>query len=410
MIESKIDFPLLILLTGGVIVLNILIKSRLERTGLPPLIGYLALGIAIQSADIQLEFLSHGGREAFEFLAKIGLITLLFRIGLESNMKGLLRQLRRASIVGFAGIITSGLMGFFGALYILDLSLITSLIVGTALTATSVGISVGVWQEAGSIKSPNGQTLVDVAEIDDIAAVILMALLFTMLPVIRDGAEGSLLSLLAGSSAFFFLKLIAFGAFCFVFSRLVEPRLTEFFRSIESAPDPMLMISGVGFIIAALAGLIGFSLAIGAFFAGLVYSRDPQAVNMEGSFLPLYALFSPFFFIGIGLNIEPQSIGTALGLGTILLVIAIVGKILAGVPVLFVRGFSGAVLIGTSMVPRAEIAMVIMKRGLSLGEWAVPSQVFGAMVMVSGATCIFSPIVVRSLLRRWPQREVESQQ
>jgi Kef-type K+ transport system membrane component KefB len=404
MIESTVDFPLLILLTGGVIVLNILIKSRLERAGLPSLIGYLALGFLIRTADMKFGFLSHGAREAFEFLAKIGLITLLFRIGLESDPKGLLRQLRRASIVGFAGIVTSGLTGFIAALYVLDLSFITSLIVGTALTATSVGISVGVWQEADCITSPNGQILVDVAEIDDIAAVILMALLFTIIPVIRGGAGPFVLPLLARTSALFFLKLVAFGAFCFLFSRLVEHRLTEFFRSIESPPDPMLMISGVGFIIAAMAGLIGFSLAIGAFFAGLVFSRDPQAVKMEGSFLPLYDLFSPFFFIGIGLSIELTGISTALGLGTVLLVAAIVGKITAGVPVLFAGGFTSAVLIGLSMVPRAEIAMVIMQRGLSLGQWAMPSQVFSSMVMVSAATCVFSPVVVRQLLRRWPQK------
>jgi Kef-type K+ transport system membrane component KefB len=166
----------------------------------------------------------------------------------------------------------------------------------------------------------------------------------------------------------------------------------------------MLAVSGIGIIIAAVAGLIGFSLAIGAFFAGLVFSRDPEAVKMEASFLPVYEFLSPFFFIGIGLKIDPDSFTTALSLGCILAVAAIFAKVIAdGIPVSLMRGMSGGLLIGTSMVPRAEITMVIMQKGLSLGDWAVPQKAFGAMVVVSAATCIISPVAVRAMLRKWPQ-------
>jgi Kef-type K+ transport system membrane component KefB len=170
----------------------------------------------------------------------------------------------------------------------------------------------------------------------------------------------------------------------------------------------MLAVAGIGIIIAAVAGLIGFSLAIGAFFAGLVFSRDPEAVRMEASFLPVYELFSPFFFIGIGLKIDPDSFTSALGLGCILAVAAIAAKVIAdGIPVSLMRGMTGGLLIGISMVPRAEIAMVIMQKGLTLGDWAVPKQVFGAMVVVSAATCILSPVAVRVMLREWPQGREE---
>jgi Kef-type K+ transport system membrane component KefB len=92
--------------------------------------------------------------------------------------------------------------------------------------------------------------------------------------------------------------------------------------------------------------------------------------------------------------------GTAFGMGAILLVAAILRKVIAdGVPVSLLAGANSGILIGASMVPRAEIAMLIMQRGLRLGEWAVPNKVYAAMVVVSAATCTLSPLVVRSLLK-----------
>lgn len=404
MSDYVVNFPLLIGLVGGVIVLIMWVKSGLDRIGIPPLVGFLGLGFGLRIADQHFGLLSSGFQEVFAFLAKIGLVTLLFRIGLESKIEMLLRQLRRASVVWLGDIFISGLLGFAAAFYLLGLTLITSLIVATALTATSVGISVAVWENMNALKSANGSILVDVAELDDISAVVLMALLFAVIPALTEGRQISLGSILVMTSGIFLLKLLGFGAFCFLFSRFVENRLTKYFRKFERLPDPMLTVVGIGLIIAALAGLIGFSLAIGAFFAGLLFSRDPQTVKMETSFLPIYDLFSPFFFIGIGMSMDLDHFGIAIGLGAVLLSVAILGKLVGdGVPFLLMKGWRSGLLIGVSMVPRAEIAMVVMQRGLE--HKLVSSQVFTGMVVVSAATSLLSPIAVRSLLRRWPQRE-----
>ena len=151
--------------------------------------------------------------------------------------------------------------------------------------------------------------------------------------------------------------------------------------------------------------LLGFSEAIGAFFAGLVFSRDPQAVRIDASFDLLYELFVPFFFIGIGLKIDPVNFLAGLSLGSILLIVAVLGKLIgAGVPAAIAVGWTGAILIGISMLPRAEIMMVVMQHGLQLGTWAVPSQVFAGMVVVSAATSIATPVLLRPLLQHWPQK------
>lgn len=404
---AEIDFPLLILLVGAATSAAIFIKSGLDRTPVPPLVGYFLLGMLIRLADDRLGFFHEGAEEVFEFLAKVGVIMLLFRIGLESDLKGLLSQLRRASLIWVGDVAVSGGLGFCAAFYILELALIPSLVVATAMTATSVGISVAVWEREDAVGSENGELLIDVAELDDISAVVLMALLFALLPELRDGGlSTAMLPQVGRIAGIFLLKLIAFGGLCFLFSRYLEPRLTFTFKSMTERPDMMLLVVSIGLIFAAIAGLLAFSLAIGAFFAGLVFSRDPECIKREASIDPLYDLFTPFFFIGIGLNIDPGSLLEALQMGGILIGVAVLGKLLAdGLPVLAMRGFQGAALIGVSMVPRAEISMIIMGKGLAMGGDVVPARVFSAMVMVSAVTCIGAPLVVRSLLRRWPQSE-----
>jgi Kef-type K+ transport system membrane component KefB len=406
--EIEANYAVVVLVIGLIVFLSMLVKSGLERTMVPPLVGFLILGFLIRLADSRLNFLNQECQEILGFLAKLGLITLLFRVGLESNLAGLLKQLRRASVVWASNVLVSGALGFATAFYVLDFSWVTSAVVGCALTATSVGFSVAMWEEAGALQSKSGELLIDVAELDDISAIVIMALIFAVLPNLENGDLGGRWPVIAETVALFLLKLGAFGAFCYLFSRFIEPPMTGYFGNLKAAPDPMLVVVAVAFMIAAVAGLVAFSLAIGAFFAGLVFSRDPQAVKMEASFLPLYELFSPFFFIGIGLDLDPGSMKAALGLGSVLLAAAAGGKILANViPLWPMAGAEKALLIGVSMVPRAEIAMVIMDKGLKAGHWLVPPALFGAMVVVVAGTCILSPPVVSSLLKRglWKKEE-----
>ncbi|MBD3348939.1 MAG: hypothetical protein GF400_07065 [Candidatus Eisenbacteria bacterium] len=135
-------------------------------------------------------------------------------------------------------------------------------------------------------------------------------------------------------------------------------------------PTAVLIVAAVTITaLAATAGLLGFSLAIGAFFAGLVFSRDPKAVRIEASFDVLYELFVPFFFVGLGVLVAPGSLGGALGVAAALLAAAVAGK-LAGtaIPAAPLMKGAGAGAIALSMVPRAETAMVIMRYGHRLGE------------------------------------------
>ncbi len=401
MIEGETLLLFLVLLVGLTIILAILIKAALERIGIPSLVGYLLLGIAMGFLDDQVYFLTPSVKEVYAFLAELGIISLLFRVGLESNLAGLISQLPRASFILLGNLSFSGILGFLAASKLLQLDLIPSLFISIALMATSVGISVSIWQEAQALNTDDGQLLIDIAEMDDIAAIIFMSLFLAMIPVLNGDVEASIVPVFLKTLSPFLLKVTFFGIFCLILFHFFELPMTRFFERLEPAPDPMLMVAGTAFIIAALGGLLGFSVAVGAFFAGLVFCRDPDAVKFDASFTTLYEFFVPFFFVHIGLQLEIDSFTTSLNLVIILLIVAVLGKFVGtGLPAVITTDRTSALLLSISMIPRAEIAMVIMERGRQLGDWAVSPQIFTSMIIVSGITCIVSPLVLRPLLEK----------
>jgi len=392
-----------ILLVGMAVIASGLIEAGLRQLRIPAVAGYLLLGIVLSMVNDQWHFLNNPTRHAFSFLADIGVVVLLFSVGLKSHPGALARKLPQALKIWLGNMGGSALFGFIAGYYVLALPLVPSLIIATALTATSVGVSIAAWQSRQALDSDNGQLLVDVAELDDISAIALMALLFVMVPTLHQGQAGTL-SAVTSAGAEFVAKFALFIAVCYLFSRYLEPRLTRFTARLEPAPNRMLTVVGVGFVIAAFANWLGFSLAIGALFAGLVFSRDPQAIRTEKSFADIYAFATPFFFINIGLHITPALIGTGTEVGLVLLVAAAAGKFIgAGLPALLTSGVTGATLIGISMIPRAEITMIVMHKAQQLGDWAMSAELYAGMVFVALTTCIGAPLILYRLLLRWPQ-------
>ncbi len=387
--------PRIVLIVGGLIGVSLLTKAGLERLGIPPLVAYFGLGLLLRGLGGHALPIGSHAREVLEFLARVGVVVLLFRVGLESNLRGLLKQLSCASLIWLSNVAVSGAAGYVAARYVLGLPLVASLVVAVAMTATSVGIPSQIWREAGALETPNGERFLDVAEMDDISGVIVLAMLFSILPTLRGG--GDVLAPLASSAGMLLLKLLGFVLACMLFSLYVEKRFTAFCKRAESPPDPMLLVAAAGLIIAAAAGLLGFSLAVGAFFAGLAFSRDPETVKMDASFSSLYDLFTPFFFIGIGFAVEPAALVGGLGAGGILLVAAVAGKVLGTVPVArLYTGWTAATALGVGMVPRAEITMLVMQKALHRD--AVGREVYSGMMLVSVATCLAVPITLRWLL------------
>lgn len=390
-----------LLLVGATVVLATLARAGLTRVGVPAMVGYLLIGFGLSAADAGLGLLAPAGRQGFELLAEAGVVALLFRVGLESHPAKLLRMLPRAGGALVGDVAVSAVLGWLAARSVLGLAPIPALFAAVALTATSVAVSVDVWREAGMLDSGRGALLLDLGELDDIAAILLMTLLVRLTPALAGDGDQVRLDALALGALWLLARLALLVALCLLFARYAEERLTGWFGRLVPSAELMLLVAGTGFVVAALAGWLGFSPAIGALFAGLAFSRDPQRVRIDRAFGVLFALFAPFFFVGIGLALEPGALVAGLGLGGLLLVAAVAGKVLgAGLPVAATAGWGAGLLIGPSMMPRAEITLLVMREGRGLGPWAVPSELFAAMTVVSLATCLGTPLAVRALLAR----------
>lgn len=388
-----------VLVIGLLAVASALVKVGLERVRVPPMAGYLVLGAVLGAAADRTQLFSEFGRHAIELLAAVGIVVLLFRVGLESDPSKLVRQLPNAGFALLGSIVPSAVLGMLAVRYLLGADLVPSLFAGVALTATSVGISLAPWREAGAIDSDSGALLLDLAELDDLAGVILMVLLLAAVPAVQRG-DGLVIGPLAGSAAWLLLLLAVFAALCLLFARYAEAPLTRRFEA--GSGDLSVLVTGVSLIIAAVAGWLGLSLAIGAVFAGLAFSRDPRRRAIGGAFGSLFQLFTPFFFIGIGFSLRMHTPVAAALTAAVLLVAGIIGKLAGtGLAVAATSGSAAGLLIGASMVPRAEIAMIIVEHGRRMGDTVVPDTLYAGMVLMCLASSVLASLAVPLLLRRY---------
>nr|WP_255216080.1 cation:proton antiporter [Pseudenhygromyxa sp. WMMC2535] len=386
----------------------LLITKAARKIHIPPAVGYILFGLGLRGIDGAFGLVSPESAALLELLGELGVAALLFRVGLESELSSLLAELPRALLVWLGDVCCSALLGFFGA-RLLGLELVPALFVAVAFSATSIGLSVSVWQDAKRLDTPLGALLIDVAELDDLSAVLLTALLIVAAPALAAG-DVDLLALTA-TMGWMLAKVLIFAAACWLFSRYLEERLSRLFihgRSTEddkpSGPTAVLFLVGTCFAIAALAESLGFSAAVGALFAGLMFSRDPEAVRAESSFEPIHALLTPFFFLDIGFAVDLAILPGALGLGALLLVFAALGKFVGVGGVVAPQreyGWRVGAVMGVSMIPRAEIALVVARMGNRLGEWAVPDRLYGALVLVSASSAILSPLILQRLFSAW---------
>lgn len=399
------DRAILLLFVGGAILVGILAKAVLRRLDVPALLGFLAVGVACGALDREFGLLSPSGLEVFDVLADIGIVCILFRVGLESDLGVLARELPRAVLVLVGNVVLS-----FALVYAVGracgLGILASLLVAVALSATSIALSTYVFESAGMLKTRTGALVLDTAQLDDLLTVLFLVLLLALAPALASGADlaGSFTAVV-GSVA---TRALLFGALCYGLARFGEARITRSFRKLRHGPEPILVLIGVAMVVAAIAGALGFSLAIGAMFAGLVFSRDPRAVRLEASFDPIHALFAPFFFVAVGMRLDVGAMPGALGLGLALTAAAVVGKVVgSAIPVWPSLGRRRALAVGVSMVPRAEIALFVAEQGRIFGDAEVPEAVHGAVLVVVALTCTLTPPVLRRLLGQDPDAALD---
>ncbi len=399
MIEAAPDYAILLLFMGFVTLLIVPVKALLGLVGVPALVGYILLGAILSFAIAGTDVLTPGFEDGVEFLAKLGIVALLFRAGLESDLKQMVKQLRNAAAVWVSDVSVSASLVFAVVYFWPGMGLIPALFAGIAASATSISVSIVVWEDSGAIDTREGAMLLDVAELDDLSSMLLMSVLFAVAPMLKTIPSDGIVFVALQTAVVELAWFVIFCAACYGFSRYVEHRFRLLFNCLDKRVGTMLFAAGTMLLIAAGAELIGFSIAVGALFAGLAFSDDPQATRIDKAIEILVALFGPFFFLTIGLSLDLSQISEALGLTALMLAAAVSGKLLgAGLPSAALLSQSSGMLIGASMIPRAEIFLIVMLQGLSLGPWAVPPELYAAAVVTCLITCLLGPVAVARAL------------
>jgi len=400
MIDTGEQHAAILLLMGLVSLLAVPMRALFARVSMPSMIGFILLGVALSIGSAMTGFANDTLNEQVPFLAKIGIVVLLFRIGLESDLDKLRRQLGRAALIWLPNMVLGAAAAFALVVFWPGLGLIPALFTGIAASATSIGVSAGIWEASGALDSGTGALLLDAAELDDISAVVLLSVLFAVAPLLQQPEGAAILAPALKAGAIQLLLTALFSIACYLFSRWLEKPLSDGFAKLSPTHGPIVLAAGAAFVIASMAEFMGLSMAIGALFAGLAFSRDPAERSIDETFGILLTVFGPFFFVAIGLSVDTTVLGGAIGLAAALAGMALIGKLLgAGFPAAVMLGWRQGALIGFSMVPRAEIFLLVMLYGLTLGPWAVPQVLYNAAVLTSIVTCIIGPAIVGMMLR-----------
>ena len=359
-----------------------------QRLGQPGIVGEILAGVAIGPSVLGLA----EPTEALEVFAELGVVFLLFWVGLETRFSEMLEVGRSAAWVGAVGVVVPFAGGLAFAI-LLGEPTATAIFVGVALVATSVGITSAVLIALGALGGRAAKTILGAAVIDDILAMLLLAV------AVGLGEEGEVdLASLAVTVALAvgFVAFVALGG-----TRLLRnrPRLLHAPRFSESPLLPAVILC-LG--LAALAAHIGLAAIIGAFLAGMMVAETKEQHPIEDEVAPLYAFFPPFFFAFIGMEVSLGQFADAgtLGLLGALTVLAIITK--------YVGARIGAVgmtrgeahVVGLGMVPRGEVGIIVAGIGASAG--VVDAQLFAVIVGMSVVTTLVVPPLLRRALAADP--------
>lgn len=376
--------------------------ARLDQ---PPVIGELLAGVLIGpyvlglvgTAQPALIEAFHGDEVAaqeslnlvLDIFAELGVVILLFFVGLETRLSDLLGVGWRAIAVGALGIAVPFTSGY--ALMVLRGEETTeALFVATALVATISGITARVLRDLGVLHSREARIILGAAIVDDILAMILLA------TVSHLGPRGEFYPLDVG--------LIAVQAIGFtVFVALIGTRtLRQFDAPLQRLPlarAPLALALALMLGLATVASRVGLAAIIGAFLAGMVMAQEKDRYELERDVSPIYEFLVPFFFIIIGTRVDPALFldGRMMGGALLITIVAILAKLVGAGIAAAGLGLRSAAFIGTGMVPRGEVGIIVASLGLSRG--IISGEFFSTVVVMSILTTLIAPPVLAWLGR-----------
>lgn len=317
-------------------------------------------------------------------LAELGVIILMFQVGLETRVEDLKAVGASAIFVGVLGVFIPFFLGFL-VMYLLGYPSIESLFIGTALVATSVGITARVLADLGYLKRVASRIILGAAILDDILGLMVLAVVSSLARGAFNWLEFIILVL---EAVFFVVFLLTIG------TRLARYKTPALFKlELKEAPFAFSVILCLG--LSFLAEYIGLAAIIGAFMAGIVLAEAEERFALEKQFAPVGFFLTPFFFVMMGAYVELTSLlkPSILFLTGVILVVAVVSKVLSGWLGTLKKGFKTSFQTGVGMIPRGEVGIVVGGLGLSLG--VIEPLIYTVVVSMSILTTLIAPPLIR---------------
>ncbi len=381
----------------------------MERAGQPAVMGELLAGLVIGNLGLigfdGLEFLKTDA--SLEILASVGVILLLFEIGLESGLADLMKVGTSSLLVALVGVALPFILGWAVSAWLLpDHSYYVHAFIGATLCATSVGITARVLRDLGRLKSKEASIILGAAVIDDVLGLIILAMVTGMITAAGAGEPFTAISVvwLLAKALIFLAGSLALGLF-------LVPRLLAQAAKAESEGMMFALSLSFCFLLAYLAAVIGLAPIVGAFAAGLILEGMPWGEyvtegerSIEDLLHPVSAFLVPLFFAQMGLKMDivwlvrPEVLAMALALTAA----AIAGKQACGLAVAE-RGLN-RVAIGIGMIPRGEVGLIFAGVGLTLsvgGERVVDPAIFAALLVMVMLTTFMSPPLLQWSFKRY---------
>ena len=403
------------------------LASLVERFGQPSVLGELLAGVVLGNlALVGLNtFEPIKTNEIIRFLSELGVVILLFQVGLETNIQEMRRVGVRAFLVATVGVVLPFFLGatIVGPQLLPGLSSNAYLFLGATLTATSVGITARVFRDLGKLQTPEAQIVLGAAVIDDVLGLIILAVVSAIVTV----GTASVLTI-----AEITLKAVVFLGAAIVLGKVLAPRIGHFFSRINTSSGTKFTLAiGFGLVTAFLAERIGLAPIVGAFAAGLVLDpvhfrlfenhklideinqlldeAEPELKTRVAKVIkhhadrhvqdlvePLGYFLVPIFFVLTGMDVRLE---TLFNLPILLVAIGItvaafVGKVAAGL----VAGPVNKAIVGFGMIPRGEVGLIFAATGKALG--VVNDEIFSMIVIVVLLSTFLSPPILTFLLKR----------
>lgn len=364
-----------------------------QRLKLPGVVGEIAAGCVVGPsllgwiAPVQI-----ATGTPLDVLAEIGVVLLLFSVGLETRLEDLKQVGKAAFLVGLIGVLVPFGMGALWA-HGRGFEWDKAMFVAAAFVATSAGITARVLQELGVLQRVESRVILGAAVIDDILAMLLLGVVVSLQG--GNGFHAGHLLVVLGE-AVGFIAVIGWGG-----ARLMRWN-SRWLDTPRHAQSPLLIALALCLGLAYVSTLFGLAAIIGAFLAGMIASETRQRHALETQTQPLLALLTPFFFVVTGSKIDLHELAStdALWMLLVVTVIAIVSKLIGGGLGALSLGRRGAVIVGFGMVPRGEVGVVIASLGLAAGVFS--NRVYAVIVAMSLLTAMVTPPVLAWLLRRAP--------